>query len=91
MKRSRRELSIDMVIHEGIFENNLLTLFPCFTFIPQTGGSFHCEDLTYRKLIVRNEIYFAKNYSNHFFIFLVVQRVHIHFNTVNPWGEFCCV
>jgi len=40
MKRSRRELSIDMVIHRGIFENNKITLFPCFTFIPKTGVSF---------------------------------------------------
>jgi len=43
MKRSRRELSFDRVIHGGIFENNHITLFPCFTFIPKTGGSFYCE------------------------------------------------
>jgi len=35
MKRSRRELSIDMVIHKGIFKNNQITLFSCFTFIPK--------------------------------------------------------
>jgi len=37
MKRSRRELFIDMVIRKGIFKNNQITLFPCFTFIPKTG------------------------------------------------------
>ena len=31
MERSRRELSIDMVIHRGIFKNNQITLFPSFT------------------------------------------------------------
>ena len=40
MKRSRRELFIDMVIHRGIFENNQITLFPCI-FIPKTGVSFN--------------------------------------------------
>ena len=44
MKRSRRELSIDMVIHRGIFKNNQTTLlFRCFTFIHKTGTSFYCE------------------------------------------------
>jgi len=33
MKRSRRELSIDMLIQGVIFENNQITLFPGFTFI----------------------------------------------------------
>jgi len=33
MKRSRGELSIDMVIHMGIFKNNQITLFPCLPFI----------------------------------------------------------
>ena len=43
MKRSRRELSIDIVIHKGIFKifkNNQITLFSCFTVIPKTGVSF---------------------------------------------------
>jgi len=35
MKRSRRELSFDMVIHGGILKKQI-TLFPCFTFIPKT-------------------------------------------------------
>ena len=35
MKRSRRELSIDMVIHRSIFKNNLITLFLCFTYLKQ--------------------------------------------------------
>jgi len=44
MKRSRRELSINMVIHRAIFKSNQITLFlrPCFTFIPKTGVSFNC-------------------------------------------------
>jgi len=41
MKSSRRELSIDMVIQSGIFINNQITLFPCFTFISKTGVSFN--------------------------------------------------
>jgi len=41
MKRSRRELSIDVIIHKGIFNNNQITLFPCFAFIPVTGVSFY--------------------------------------------------
>jgi len=28
------ELSIDIVIHRGIFKNNQITLFLCFTFVP---------------------------------------------------------
>jgi len=32
MKRSCRELSIDMVFDEDTLKNNLITLFPCFTF-----------------------------------------------------------
>jgi len=45
MKRSRRELSIDMVIHRNIFKNNQVKLSPCFTFIPKTGVSFYCVHL----------------------------------------------
>jgi len=30
MKRSRRELSIDRVIHEGIFKGNQITIFPFY-------------------------------------------------------------
>jgi len=33
MKRSRPELSDDMVIHRGMFKYNQITLFRCFTFI----------------------------------------------------------
>ena len=40
MKRSRRELSIDMVIPTDIFKNNQITLFPCFTSTPKTGLVF---------------------------------------------------
>jgi len=31
-----------MVIQGDIFENNQITLFSCFTFIPEIGGSFYC-------------------------------------------------
>jgi len=41
MKRSLRELSIDVVIHMGIFKNNLITLFSCFTFIPEIEVRFY--------------------------------------------------
>jgi len=43
MEGSRRGLSIDMVIHRGIFKTNLITLFPFFTFIPETGIIFYRE------------------------------------------------
>jgi len=36
MKRSRRELSIDMVIVRGIFKNNQITHYSCFIFKPKT-------------------------------------------------------
>jgi len=35
MKRSLRELSIDVAIHRGIFKNTQITLFPCFILIPK--------------------------------------------------------
>jgi len=38
IKRSRRELSIDMFIHRGIYQNKVL--FLCFIHIPKTGVSF---------------------------------------------------
>jgi len=44
MKMSRRELSIDMVIHRDIFKNNQITLFPSFTFIPKTEAGKVRED-----------------------------------------------
>jgi len=37
MKRTRRELSIDMVIDSFIFRNNQITLITCYTFIPKIG------------------------------------------------------
>jgi len=40
INRPRRELTIDMVIHSGIFKNNQIALFPFFIFIPETGVSF---------------------------------------------------
>ena len=50
MRRSLRELSIDMVINKCFFKNTQITFFPSFTFIPKadmrlhkTGISFYCE------------------------------------------------
>jgi len=40
IKRSRRELSIDMVIYRGTFKDNRNTLLPNFTFIPKTEVFF---------------------------------------------------
>jgi len=44
MRTSRRELFIDEVIHRIIFEDNRSPPFPCFTFMPKTGVSFHCVE-----------------------------------------------
>jgi len=42
-KRSRRELSIDKVIHRDIFKNNQITLLPCVNnFVPKTEVSCYC-------------------------------------------------
>jgi len=35
MKRSRRELSIDMVLHKCILKNNQIMLFPGFIYLKQ--------------------------------------------------------
>jgi len=35
------KVSIDMVVYRDIFENNQITLLPCFTFIPKTGVGFY--------------------------------------------------
>ena len=37
IKRSRRELSIDMVIDRDISDNYKFTLFSCFIFVSKTG------------------------------------------------------
>ena len=37
MKRSRRELSFNVVMDKFVFQNNQITVFPSFTFIPKTG------------------------------------------------------
>ena len=39
MKRSRRELSIDMVNNMGTLKNNQITFISYFTFTPKTWGS----------------------------------------------------
>ena len=36
MKKSCRDLSVNLAVDSFIFENNQLTLFSCFTFIPKT-------------------------------------------------------
>jgi len=50
MESSRRDLIIDMIVDRFIFKNTVITLFPCFTFIPLTGlglpkteASFYCD------------------------------------------------
>ena len=42
MKRSRRERFLDMFIYRGVSKSKQIALFPCFTFIFQTGVSFFC-------------------------------------------------
>jgi len=49
MESSRQDLFIDMIVDWFIFKNNLITLSPCFTFLPKTGiglpktgVSFYC-------------------------------------------------
>jgi len=42
MKRSRRELSIDMVIHRSIFKKTTNYTLP-LNFMPKTGVSLHYE------------------------------------------------
>jgi len=42
MKRSRRELSIDIVTYRDIIRNDEITLIPSFTFIPKTEVRFYC-------------------------------------------------
>jgi len=55
MKRSRRELSIDMVIHSGIFKNDQITLSPCFIFT----SMFHLYSV-YLVFTVKTERFFVK-------------------------------
>ena len=46
MKWSRRELSIDMVIHLGIFKNSQITLFPVSPIHMCSTGTYVNEVLT---------------------------------------------
>ena len=65
MKRSRRELSVNVVIHRFIFKNNQITPFPCLTFIPKPGiglpktGFFFCASvsLSVRLLVLPRRYY----------------------------------
>jgi len=43
IKRSRRELFIDMFIHWVIFKINQTTLYPYFILITVTGVGFYCD------------------------------------------------
>jgi len=52
MKRSHRELSIDMVIHRGIFKIKQVTRFHCFTLIPI---SFYCVVLLLLQVLLHME------------------------------------
>jgi len=52
IESSRRDLFIDMIVDSFIFNNNLITLAPCFTFIPKTavglpktGVRFYCVEV----------------------------------------------
>jgi len=58
MKSSQRDLFIDMVVDtcRFIFNNNQITLSPCFTFIPKTGvglpkTGFFFTVLSFRKAL----------------------------------------
>ena len=42
MKWSRRELSINMVLHKGILKK--ITTLRSFTVSPKTGVGIHCEN-----------------------------------------------
>jgi len=64
MKMSRRELSIDMVIHRGIFKNNQITFFPCFTFIPKAGLVFTVQGKSVIWLLKRINNYMNEKVSS---------------------------
>jgi len=56
MKNSRRDLFIDMVAKRFIFNNNQITLFPCFTFIHEKKKDFvtvtHIRETDNRALLL---------------------------------------
>jgi len=68
MESSRRDLFIDMVVDKSIFENNHITLFPCYTFIfktgvglPKTEASFYCV----RTVNFEDSFFFVVFFSSH--------------------------
>ena len=81
MIRSRRELSINMVIYRFIFKNSQITLLLRFTFIPETSAGLPKTTFFKRK---KNSINFRKkcldyfsyniNTSNQKLVFLIVLK-----------------
>jgi len=58
MKRSRWELSINMVIDRFVFKNNQITFFPCFT-LPETGIELPDQELFFTaNIFKKNRIVF---------------------------------
>jgi len=49
-----------MVIHRRIFENNQITLSPCFNFTPKTGVSFYCESVKESALEISPQVLVLK-------------------------------
>jgi len=47
LKRSRRELSIDVAEHGSMLKNYQNTHYPCFSFIPKTGMAFPNRGIFY--------------------------------------------
>jgi len=60
IKRSRRELSIDMVIHRIIIKNNHIALLACLTFTPkhskQNGLNYNAAALTPKLLFFTSRV-----------------------------------
>jgi len=46
-KKSRRQLSIDVVIDRDISKNNQTTLYPCFAFLPKTVTGLLATDTSF--------------------------------------------
>jgi len=51
MESSQRGLFIDVVVERFIFKNNQFTLFPSFTFIPNTGVELPKTGVTFYYVI----------------------------------------
>ena len=55
MESSRRDLLIDMVVKEFTFNNNQITLSPCFTFTPKIGVGLPKPKIGFRFIVQREE------------------------------------